>query len=77
MPDHKPLRCDCGYEISDDIEHELVEEIRRHARDAHGIAFSVEEALLILLRSQLDVAWDSSTGGTRGSAVSSNEGGER
>jgi hypothetical protein len=30
-----------------------VEAVRRHAREAHGIDFSVEEALAVLLRSEL------------------------
>jgi predicted small metal-binding protein len=40
----KALRCDCGYEVRASDEDALVEEIRRHASEAHGIAFSVELA---------------------------------
>jgi predicted small metal-binding protein len=40
----KALRCDCGYEVWASDEDALVEEIRRHALEAHGIAFSVELA---------------------------------
>ena len=54
MPDDKVLTCECGYEVTATDEAELVEEIRRHARDAHGIAFSVEDALLVVLRSELE-----------------------
>jgi predicted small metal-binding protein len=54
MLDHKALRCDCGYHVMGDDEAELVENVRLHARAAHGIEFSVEEALLVLLWSQLD-----------------------
>jgi predicted small metal-binding protein len=64
MPDDKVLSCECGYEVTSTDEEELVEEIRRHARDAHGIAFSVEDALLVVLRSQLDLSRDSSDTGT-------------
>jgi predicted small metal-binding protein len=41
----KTLRCDCGYEVqaSDDVA--FVDAIRRHAREAHGIDFSLELAL--------------------------------
>jgi predicted small metal-binding protein len=54
MPEDKVLSCECGYEVTATDEAELVEEIRRHARDAHGIAFSVEDALLVVLRSELE-----------------------
>jgi predicted small metal-binding protein len=49
----KALRCDCGYEARAQDETGLVEAVRRHAREAHGIDFSVEEALAVLLRSEL------------------------
>ena len=59
MPDNKELRCECGYEVTAINEAELIEDIRRHALEAHGIAFSVEEALLVVLRSQLELSRDS------------------
>jgi predicted small metal-binding protein len=40
----KALRCDCGYEVRASNEDALVEEIRRHASEAHGITFSLELA---------------------------------
>ena len=40
----KAIRCECGYEVRASDEDELVEGIRRHASEAHGIAFSVELA---------------------------------
>jgi predicted small metal-binding protein len=40
----KAIRCDCGYEVRASDEDALVEEIQRHASEAHGIAFSVELA---------------------------------
>jgi predicted small metal-binding protein len=67
MPDDKGLSCECGYEVTATDEAELVEEIRRHARDAHGIAFSVEDALLVVLRSELEPSRISTEGGARGS----------
>jgi predicted small metal-binding protein len=70
MPDDKVLSCDCGYEVRSTDETGLIEEIRRHARDAHGIVFSVEEALLVVLRSQLDLSRASSDTGTREPRVS-------
>ena len=56
MPDDKALRCDCGYPVIAADEAGLVEEIRVHAQEAHGIVFSVEDALVVLLRSQLDLS---------------------
>ena len=49
----KALRCDCGYEVraSDDVA--FVDGIRRHAREAHGIEFSVELALDVARDAQL------------------------
>ena len=56
MPDDTALRCDCGYAVIAPDEAGLVEEIRVHAEEAHGIVFSVEDALVVLLRSQLDLS---------------------
>lgn len=39
------LECDCGFEASAESEDELVVEIRRHARDEHGMRLSLREAL--------------------------------
>ena len=54
MPNDMVLNCECGYEVTATEEADLIEEIRRHARDTHGIAFSIEDALLVLLRSELE-----------------------
>lgn len=40
----KPLRCDCGYEVRALDEAACVTAVLRHAREAHGIDFSVELA---------------------------------
>ena len=40
----KAIRCECGYEVRASHEDAIVEEIRRHASEAHGIAFTVELA---------------------------------
>ena len=40
----KTIRCDCGYEVRASDEDALAEEIRRHASQAHRIAFSAELA---------------------------------
>ena len=44
------LECDCGFEASAEDEDGLVAEIRRHAREEHGMTLSLREALLIASR---------------------------
>jgi len=44
------LDCECGFEASAEDEGGLVAEIRRHAREEHGMTLSVGEALLIASR---------------------------
>ena len=45
MDADKALLCDCGYEVRASGELALVDAIQRHAREAHGIEFSVALAL--------------------------------
>jgi predicted small metal-binding protein len=54
MADDKIVRCDCGYRLRARTEQRQVVEVRRHAWDAHGISFSTEEALAVLLRRELE-----------------------
>jgi predicted small metal-binding protein len=49
----KALYCDCGYEVRADDDDAFVEAIRRHAREVHGIDFSVELALEVARRAEL------------------------
>ena len=44
------LHCDCGFEARAEDEEALVAEVRRHARDAHGMSLSHDEALLLTRR---------------------------
>ena len=44
------LECDCGFEASAENEDGLVAEIRRHAREEHGMTLSLREALLVASR---------------------------
>ena len=44
------LECDCGFEALADDEDSLVVEIRRHAREEHGMTLSLGEALLLASR---------------------------
>jgi len=48
------LRCDCGYRLRAQTEELQVAEVRRHASEAHGISFSDDEALAVLLRLELE-----------------------
>ena len=50
------LRCHCGFEVRCAHEHTLVADVRRHARDAHGMALSHEDALVLAFRAELDDA---------------------
>ncbi len=70
MPDDKTPCCECGYEVTATDEAGRVDEIRSHAQEAHGIVFSIEEALLVLLRSELDLSQAPSISGTRKRRVS-------
>lgn len=54
MADDKIIRCDCGYRLRAETEQRQVAEVRRHARETHGISFSTEEALGVLLRIELE-----------------------
>jgi predicted small metal-binding protein len=43
----RELTCDCGFVARGEDEEALVEQVRRHARDAHGMALSHDEALAV------------------------------
>jgi hypothetical protein len=47
------LQCDCGFKACAEHEDELVAEVQRHAWEAHGMALSRDEALLLAFRVQL------------------------
>ena len=49
----KVLHCDCGFEARAADEEELVGEVQRHAREAHGMALSHDEALLLTFQAEL------------------------
>jgi hypothetical protein len=48
------LHCHCGFEARAAGEVGLVAEVQRHAWEAHGMALTDEEALLLAFRAQLD-----------------------
>jgi hypothetical protein len=56
----KVLRCDCGFEACGEHEDDLVAAVQSHAREAHGMALSRRDALLLTFRAELDLHDDSS-----------------
>jgi predicted small metal-binding protein len=48
----KALYCDCGYEVRAEDDDAFVDAIRQHAREEHGIDFSVELALDVARRAE-------------------------
>jgi hypothetical protein len=50
----KILQCDCGFEARADHDDGLVVEVQRHAWEAHGMALSRDQAVLLASRADLD-----------------------
>jgi Protein of unknown function (DUF1059) len=50
----KVIHCDCGFDARSEHEYGLVAEVRRHAWEAHGMALSQDEALVLAFRAALD-----------------------
>jgi predicted small metal-binding protein len=50
---NKVLRCECGFAARAEDEEGLVAEVQRHAWEAHGMALTHDEALVLSLRAQL------------------------
>ena len=61
----KVLHCDCGFEARAADEDDLVAEVRRHAREAHGMELSLDEATLLAFRAGLDEEAPSTIARTR------------
>ena len=59
------LHCECGFEARAGDEDGLVSEVRRHASEAHGMALSHEEALVLAFHAQLDGSAAPTSGGQR------------
>ena len=58
----KVLRCDCGFEARAEDEEELVDQVKRHAVEAHGMTLSREQALVLAFRAQLgETPWSHET----------------
>jgi hypothetical protein len=47
------IHCDCGFEARAGDSEGLVAEVRRHALEAHGMALSQNEALVLAFRAEL------------------------
>lgn len=60
----KALQCDCGFEARAEDEDGLVAEVQRHAREAHGMALSLDQALVLAFRAELDATAAPSKGGS-------------
>jgi hypothetical protein len=50
----KVIHCHCGFEARAEHEDGLVAEVQRHASQAHGMALSRDEALLLAFRAELN-----------------------
>jgi hypothetical protein len=50
----KVLHCDCGFEARAVDEDEFIADVQRHAWEAHRMALSHDEALLLAFRAELD-----------------------
>jgi predicted small metal-binding protein len=46
------LQCDCGFEARGGDDEGLASEVQRHARDAHGMALTHDEALVLAVRAE-------------------------
>jgi hypothetical protein len=49
----KVLHCDCGFEAHAEDDDGLVGEVQRHAWEAHRMALSHDEALLLAFQAEL------------------------
>jgi hypothetical protein len=50
----KAVRCECGFDARAADEETLVAEVRRHAWEAHRMALTSHEALLLAFRAELN-----------------------
>jgi predicted small metal-binding protein len=48
----KVLHCNCGFQAQNEDEDGLASEVRRHAWEAHGMALTRDDALLIIARAE-------------------------
>ncbi len=68
----KTLQCDCGFVARAEDEDDLVVQVQRHAVEAHGMALSAEQALLMAFRAQMgEPAWSRRVAGEAADEASS------
>jgi hypothetical protein len=48
------LRCHCGFEARAEGDDELIADVQRHAREAHEMVLTRDEALVLVFRAELD-----------------------
>ena len=53
----KVVQCDCGFEARAEHEDGLVAQVQRHAAEVHGMALSLEEALLLAFHAEMGDPW--------------------
>lgn len=61
------LRCDCGFEARAASDDELAAEVRRHARDEHGMRLSPAQAQELVVRAAIPV--ESQSEGRRSNVI--------
>ena len=59
----KVIHCHCGFEARAEQEDELVAQVQSHASEAHGMALSHDEALLLAFQAELDATAPKPLGG--------------
>lgn len=50
----RTLQCDCGFTARAEDEDGLVAEVQRHAREAHRMTLSRDDAVLLAFRAELE-----------------------
>ena len=68
------LQCHCGFEACAENEGEFVAQVQRHAAEAHGMALSYEEALLLAFHAELGQAASASHPATQAEDDTSGDG---
>jgi Protein of unknown function (DUF1059) len=48
------VHCDCGYRVEASDESELIAAVQRHARDAHAMVLSWDQARTVALSAQVE-----------------------
>lgn len=66
------LQCDCAFVARAEDDDDLVVQVQRHTVEAHEMALSAEQALLLAVRAQLgETAWSRRVAGEAADEASS------